>query len=173
MTDAQWDACNDCGHYRKDHKKKLCDHLFTSDERCICSGFREEPRDTVDRYHDAMTSGGRRVDAAEWNRLLARARFINEREHAIMAQSLFDDAPLSTFNHVRREILPELHIAVPYRVILNLEASFAELDMLATEMERVGKEVLDEAYRRKMQNTIDTVRKTIEDRKRSHLKVIP
>lgn len=171
----EYDYCENCGHYRKEHlsnpsMKPKCDHLYASDERCICPGFREEPKDAVQRYHESAIHGGRPVNRGEWKQLLTHALMMNQREHERMGTGLYEPV---LFDHHRRSLLPELHLAISYRMVMDLEATFAELDMLAGEMERVGKTIMSEVYREKLMETIAEVRGTIEKRKRLHLKVVP
>lgn len=129
--------------------------------------------DEQKRYHDAVITGGHRLDQDEWRKLLDAAKRINDDEHHRLREHLFDARALTTFSRRSMEILPELHLAVSYRTILSLEVTMAELGMLAAEMERIGKDLTNEALRQKIQDTVKHVKDSIEKRKRPKLGVVP
>jgi hypothetical protein len=136
--------------------------------------------DIMSRYQDSVIMGGHRLhaDDPEWSKALGHARRIHEtlQEHY---SSTFE-ATQPTSIKLPHQYVDGYCVPVPYRTIINVETTMAELHVLTTELDRASAEIMDEIIKARINATVERVRGSIRQYEqaarraaRAHLKVVP
>lgn len=132
-----------------------------------------DPR--LKRYWEACCSGGRplRSDDPQWKKALDEAVKISNHVRDSYGGPTFEAHKPGSAVKLPAKYASGYDVILSHHLVLAIEATWADLDFRFHELERLASEIKDEAYRVKLLQTIEELKKSIDQKARAHLRSVP
>lgn len=126
--------------------------------------------DSKERYrHAIVTLGGGRLNENEWKRTLDEAVSIHDSRPRYSAT--FDAVRPGESLKLPMKYVDGYSVAVPYRTIINIEATLAESAMMVEEMLRMCEAISDAVTREQSVKRVQEFKEAVK--LRTHLRLVP
>ena len=119
-----------------------------------------------------LTPRKSRPNDPEWIKALNEAVMLDNALHEHYSPTFEVTEPRAAFKPPHKYV-DGYHVALDFRTILSLELTWSELDVMAHQVELQASEILDQVLRAKILQSIGDLKREIERKNRSHLRVVP
>lgn len=124
------------------------------------------------RYHDAMVSGASPLSPERWKEWLNKAKASVEEARVDVAEYILEKRPMNKLPAKSYVVLHPGWIAVPAQVLLDVEATMAQMEIMSTEIDELMRDLKDEAHRMRMMDRLEEAKRRIAERLKPRLSLV-